>query len=161
MANAFWPTAVVDEAESVGSVSSSAYHSSRPKAVTPGQKALLWWIVLKQIKLNYKAYNGLVFHLSPHRDSLLCHDGMTCHDMRHNIFCMNHWRLTMSISCDGASFSFVLVEDLNNWVSSLEMFFLPPDRQAPRNTFLDPAINVVLFIIPVRVLATLSSVFLD
>ena len=39
--NAFWPTAVAGEADSVSSVSASACHSSGPKGVSPGQKALL------------------------------------------------------------------------------------------------------------------------
>ena len=41
MANAFWPTAVVGEADSVNSVSASACHIGGPKGVSPGQKALL------------------------------------------------------------------------------------------------------------------------
>ena len=40
MANAFWPTAVVGEADSVNSVSASACHIGGPKGVSPGQKAL-------------------------------------------------------------------------------------------------------------------------
>ena len=40
-ANAFWPTAVVSEADSVNSVSASACHIGAPKGVSPGQKALL------------------------------------------------------------------------------------------------------------------------
>ena len=40
-ANAFWPTAVVGEADSVNSVSASACHIGGPKGVSPGQKALL------------------------------------------------------------------------------------------------------------------------
>ena len=40
-ANTFWPIAVVSEADSVSSVSASACHSSGPKGVSPGQKALL------------------------------------------------------------------------------------------------------------------------
>ena len=40
-ANAFWPTAVVGEADSVNSVSASACHIGGPKGVRPGQKALL------------------------------------------------------------------------------------------------------------------------
>ena len=39
-ANAFWPTAVVGEADSVNSVSASACHIGGPKGVSPGQKAL-------------------------------------------------------------------------------------------------------------------------
>ena len=39
--NAFWPTAVVGEADSVNSVSASACHIGGPKGVSPGQKALL------------------------------------------------------------------------------------------------------------------------
>ena len=39
-ANAFWPTAVVSEADSVNSVSASACHIGGPKGVSPGQKAL-------------------------------------------------------------------------------------------------------------------------
>ena len=46
--NAFWPTAAVDEADSVNSVSASACHIGGPKGVGPGQKALLhgnvFWI---------------------------------------------------------------------------------------------------------------------
>ena len=41
-ANAFWPTAVVGEADSVNSVSASACHIGGPKGVRPGQKALLY-----------------------------------------------------------------------------------------------------------------------
>ena len=40
-ADAFWPTAVVGEADSVNSVSASACHIGGPKGVSPGQKALL------------------------------------------------------------------------------------------------------------------------
>ena len=40
-ANAFWPTAVVGEADSVNSVSASACHIGGPKGINPGQKALL------------------------------------------------------------------------------------------------------------------------
>ena len=40
-ANAFWPTAVVGEADNVNSVSASACHIGGPKEVSPGQKALL------------------------------------------------------------------------------------------------------------------------
>ena len=41
-ANAFWPTAVLGEADSVNSVSASACHiGGGPKGVSPGQKALL------------------------------------------------------------------------------------------------------------------------
>ena len=40
-ANAFWPTAVVGEADSVNSVSASACHIGGPKGVSPGQKVLL------------------------------------------------------------------------------------------------------------------------
>ena len=40
-ANAFWHTAVVDEADSVNFVSASACHIGGPKGVNPGQKALL------------------------------------------------------------------------------------------------------------------------
>ena len=39
--NAFWPTAVVGEAGSVIYASASAYYSSGPKGVGPGQNALL------------------------------------------------------------------------------------------------------------------------
>ena len=39
--NAFWPTAVVGEADSVNSVSASACHIGGLKGVSPGQKALL------------------------------------------------------------------------------------------------------------------------
>ena len=45
-ANAFWPTAVVGEADSVNSVSASACHIGGPKGVSPGQKALLHGTVL-------------------------------------------------------------------------------------------------------------------
>ena len=38
--SAFWPTAVVDEADGVNSVSASACHIGGPKDVSPGQKAL-------------------------------------------------------------------------------------------------------------------------
>ena len=41
MANAFWPTAVIGEADSVNSVSASACHIGGPKGISPGQKALL------------------------------------------------------------------------------------------------------------------------
>ena len=47
MANAFWPTAVVGEADSVNSVSASACHIGGPKGVSPGQKALLHGICLR------------------------------------------------------------------------------------------------------------------
>ena len=40
-ANAFWPTAVVGEADIVNSVSASACHIGGPKGVSPGQKTLL------------------------------------------------------------------------------------------------------------------------
>ena len=40
-ANAFWPTAVVGEADSVNSVLASACYIGGPKGVSPGQKALL------------------------------------------------------------------------------------------------------------------------
>ena len=40
-ANAFWPTTVVGEADSVNSVSASACHIGGPKGISPGQKALL------------------------------------------------------------------------------------------------------------------------
>ena len=47
--NAFWPTAVVGEADSVNFVSASACHIGGPKGVNPGQKALLhgnvFWVV--------------------------------------------------------------------------------------------------------------------
>ena len=52
MVKRIWPTAVAGEADSVSSVSASACHSSGPKGVSPGQKALLHgtfyqkWIVL-------------------------------------------------------------------------------------------------------------------
>ena len=41
MANAFWPIAVMGEADSVNSVSASACHICGPIGVSPGQKALL------------------------------------------------------------------------------------------------------------------------
>ena len=40
-ANAFWPTAVVGEADSVNSVSASACHIGGQKGFNPGQKELL------------------------------------------------------------------------------------------------------------------------
>ena len=40
-ADAFWPTAVVGEADNVNFVSASACHIGGPKGVSPGQKALL------------------------------------------------------------------------------------------------------------------------
>ena len=49
MANAFWPTAVVGEAESVNSVSASACQIGGPKGVSPGQKALLHGIYFLNI----------------------------------------------------------------------------------------------------------------
>ena len=48
--NAFWPTAVVGEADNVNSVSASACHIGGPKGVSPGQKALLHGITRFQIK---------------------------------------------------------------------------------------------------------------
>ena len=53
MANAFWPTAVVGEADSVNSVSASACHIGGPKGVSPGQKPLLHGNV------NVRTYSGL------------------------------------------------------------------------------------------------------
>ena len=55
-ANAFWPTAVVGEADSVNSVSASACHIGGPKGVSPGQKALLHGISLS--KMNYLGRTG-------------------------------------------------------------------------------------------------------
>ena len=50
--NAFWPTAVVGEADSVNSVSASACHIGGPKGVSPGQKALLHGIIYKSKQSN-------------------------------------------------------------------------------------------------------------
>ena len=47
-ANAFWPTAVVGEADSVNSVSASACHIGGPKGVSPGKNA--WYL---QVRLSF------------------------------------------------------------------------------------------------------------
>ena len=46
-ANAFLPTAVIGEADSVNSVSASACQIGGPKGVSPGQKALLHGILFR------------------------------------------------------------------------------------------------------------------
>ena len=84
-ANAFWPTAVVGEADSVNSVSASACHIGGPKGVSPGQKALLHgifftpyfnkWLNLTSVHLKWTfSLESGEFHFSDKkRGSFLAH----------------------------------------------------------------------------------------
>ena len=53
-ANAFWPTAVVGEADSVSSVSASACHIGGPMGVSPGELALVYGNQLNANLLNFQ-----------------------------------------------------------------------------------------------------------
>ena len=62
--NAYWPTAVVGEADSVNSVSASACHIGEPKGVSPGQKALLHGTLWRLFEDNHIVFCFFFFILT-------------------------------------------------------------------------------------------------
>ena len=67
MVNRIWPTAVAGKADSVSSVSTSAYHIGGPNFVNPGQ-ILLVYVTLEKVDskiLGHHPFKGKVEMMGP------------------------------------------------------------------------------------------------